>query len=185
MSKGTIAQILGVVVDVDFDKELPAIHQALEVEHDKEKLVLEVQQHLSTNTVRTVALGATEGLRRGMDVVDTGNQITIPVGKETLGRIFSVTGEAIDGKEQPKTKEMYAIHRPAPAFDEQETKTEILETGIKVIDLIAPILKGGKVGLFGGAGVGKTVIIQELIRNIAAEHGGYLLGLCWRWGTNS
>lgn len=173
MSQGTISQVIGVVVDVTFPQELPEIHHALTVEHEKEVLTLEVQQHLSADTVRTVALGATEGLRRGMSVTDTGDQIKIPVGKETLGRIFDVTGKAIDNKETPKTKDRYPIHRPAPAFEEQETKTEILETGIKVIDLIAPIVKGGKVGLFGGAGVGKTVIIQELIRNIAAEHGGY------------
>lgn len=173
MNKGKISQVVGVVVDVAFEDKLPEIYHALEVEQGNEKLVLEVQQHLSTDTVRTVAMGGTDGLRRGMVVVDTGAQISVPVGKETLGRIFSVTGQAIDGKELKSDVQRYTIHRAAPAFDEQETKTEILETGIKVIDLIAPILKGGKVGLFGGAGVGKTVIIQELIRNIAAEHGGY------------
>lgn len=170
---GTISQVIGVVVDITFPKSLPAIHGALEIKNGERNLVLEVQQHLSSDTVRAIALGSTDGLRRGSEVLDTGDEIRVPVGKETLGRIFDVTGSAIDEKPQPKTKELYSIHRPAPSFDEQETKTEILETGIKVIDLIAPILKGGKVGLFGGAGVGKTVIIQELIRNIAAEHGGY------------
>ncbi len=173
MTEGKIDQVIGVVVDVTFPKDLPAIHHALEIDNGGNKLVLEVQQHLSADTVRTVALGATEGLKRGMVVKNTGDQITIPVGKETLGRIFSVTGEVIDGKAQPKSEAKYPIHREAPTFEEQETKTEILETGIKVIDLIAPIVKGGKVGLFGGAGVGKTVVIMELIRNIAAEHGGY------------
>lgn len=173
MNKGKISQVLGVVVDVTFATELPAIYQALRVENAGEKLFLEVQQHLSTDTVRTVALGATEGLRRGMQVEDTGNQIQVPVGKETLGRIFSVTGQAIDGKDQINQPLLMPIHRSAPKFEDQETKTEILETGIKVIDLIAPMTKGGKVGLFGGAGVGKTVVIMELIRNIAAEHGGY------------
>ncbi len=172
-SEGKIAQVVGVVVDVAFTDKLPVIREALEIDHNQERLVLEVQQHLSTDTVRTVALGATEGLRRGMPVRATGAQISMPVGKETLGRIFNVVGEAIDGKDQLSKVDRNPIHRPAPTFEEQETKTEILETGIKVIDLICPILKGGKVGLFGGAGVGKTVIIQELIRNIAAEHGGY------------
>ncbi len=172
MNKGTISQVVGVVVDVEFKEKLPDIYGALEVKNGDETLVLEVQQHVSTDTVRTVALGATEGLSRGMEVVDTGAQISVPVGEETLGRIFNVTGVAIDGKDQPKSKEKYGIHRDAPSFEEQETKTEILETGIKVIDLIAPIVKGGKVGLFGGAGVGKTVVIQELINNIAKAHGG-------------
>lgn len=172
MNKGTIEQIVGVVIDVTFDQQLPEIHHALTLEHENETLVLEVQQHISSKSVRTVALGATEGLRRGMSVEDTGEQISVPVGKETLGRIFSVTGAVIDGKPQPPTKEFHPIHRQAPKFEEQETKTEILETGIKVIDLIAPMLKGGKVGLFGGAGVGKTVVIQELINNVAKAHGG-------------
>ena len=172
MNKGTISQVVGVVVDVEFKEKLPEIYGALEVKNGEETLVLEVQQHVSTDTVRTVALGATEGLSRGMVVTDTGAQISVPVGEETLGRIFNVTGVAIDGKAEPKTKEKYTIHRDAPSFEEQETKTEILETGIKVIDLIAPIVKGGKVGLFGGAGVGKTVVIQELINNIAKAHGG-------------
>lgn len=173
MNKGTISQIVGVVVDVTFPEgKLPDIHHALEVQNGEETLVLEVQQHLSTDTVRTVALGATEGLSRNTEVKATGAQISVPVGEETLGRIFSVTGAVIDGKPAIKKAEKQPIHRPAPSFDEQETKSEILETGIKVIDLIAPIIKGGKVGLFGGAGVGKTVVIQELINNIAKAHGG-------------
>lgn len=174
MANGKISQIVGVVVDVQFKEgSLPAIYNALEVKNGEETLVLEVQQHLTTDAVRAVALGATEGLARGATVKDTGEQVSVPVGKETLGRIFSVTGQVVDEKPQPTKAERHPIHRQAPSFEEQETKTEILETGIKVIDLIAPMLKGGKVGLFGGAGVGKTVIIQELIRNIAAEHGGY------------
>lgn len=173
MTKGIISQIIGVVVDVQFKEgKLPQIYNALEVKNGEETLVLEVQQHLSTDTVRTVALGATEGLARGTEVTDTGDQISTPVGDETLGRIFSVTGQTIDGKPQPTKSKRMPIHRDAPSFEEQETKTEILETGIKVIDLIAPIIKGGKVGLFGGAGVGKTVVIQELINNIAKAHGG-------------
>src|SRR3989344_4013537 len=135
--------------------------------------VLEVQQHLSGRLVRAVAMSSTDGLQRGAKVTDTGGPITVPVGKESLGRMYNVIGEPIDGLGPTKTKERLPIHRPAPSFTDQSTKTEILETGIKVIDLIAPIVKGGKVGMFGGAGVGKTVIIQELIRNIAQEHGGY------------
>jgi F-type H+-transporting ATPase subunit beta len=173
MNKGTIAQIVGVVVDVTFTAgKLPEIHHALEVQNGDDTLVLEVQQHVSADTVRTVALGATEGLSRNAEVTDTGGQISVPVGEETLGRIFSVTGKTIDGKAEITKAEKQPIHRAAPSFEEQETKTEILETGIKVIDLIAPIIKGGKVGLFGGAGVGKTVVIQELINNVAKAHGG-------------
>lgn len=171
--KGTITQVIGPVVDVTFEEKLPDILHALEVERDGVRLVLEVQQHLSNTVVRTVAMTSTEGLRRGDVVVNSGAPIMVPVGKESLGRMYNVIGEPIDGKGAVKTKERLPIHRPAPSFTEQSTKTEILETGIKVIDLICPILKGGKVGLFGGAGVGKTVIIQELIRNIASEHGGY------------
>lgn len=174
MNKGTISQIIGVVVDVQFGENLPAIYNALEVPgKGKEPLILEVEQHLGGGTVRTIAMGATDGLARGAEVTDTGAPISVPVGKETLGRMFDVTGKAIDGKPAVKAKKMYPIHRPAPDFAHQSQKTEILETGIKVIDLLCPFLKGGKVGLFGGAGVGKTVIIQELIRNIAQEHGGY------------
>ncbi|MEK9156228.1 MAG: F0F1 ATP synthase subunit beta [Patescibacteria group bacterium] len=174
MSKtGVITQIIGAVVDVKFDEELPEIYDALECDLEGKRLILEVQQHLDKETVRTVAMSSTDGLQRGVKVATTGKPISVPVGETSLGRMFNVTGEAIDNKEAPKTKERYPIHRPAPEFTEQETKTEIFETGIKVVDLIAPITKGGKVGLFGGAGVGKTVLITELIRNIAAEHGGY------------
>ena len=173
MNTGTISQVIGVVVDMHFPQDLPAIYNAVEVAKGKEKLTFEVQQHLGTNTVRTIAMGSTDGLERGMEAVDSGKPISVPVGEVTLGRMFDVTGKAIDGKADPKTKKTYPIHRKAPAFKSQSQETEILETGIKVIDLLCPFLKGGKVGLFGGAGVGKTVIIQELIRNIAQEHGGY------------
>ena len=174
MNKGKIVQIIGPVVDVEFKpKELPAIYDALEVNLGKDKLVLEVQQHLGDSVVRTVGLGPTDGLKRGQEALDTGKPISIPVGEQVLGRIFNVTGDVIDGKGPVKTQKRYAIHREAPSLIEQETKQEILETGIKVIDLIAPFIKGGKIGVFGGAGVGKTVIIMELIRNIATEHGGY------------
>ncbi|MFA6098232.1 MAG: F0F1 ATP synthase subunit beta [Patescibacteria group bacterium] len=179
MSKNTgkITQVIGAVVDVHFDGELPEIYTALHVEKESEGkkhiVVLEVQQQREGNTVRTVAMDSTDGLSRGMEVVNTGQPITMPVGKETLGRMFNLLGEPLDDKEPVKTAKRYPIHRPAPDFSEQSTATEILETGIKVIDLICPIVKGGKVGLFGGAGVGKTVVIQELIRNIAEEHGGY------------
>ncbi len=173
MNKGIITQVIGAVVDVRFEENLPPVYQALEVKRGEETLVLEVQQHLGMKEVRTIALGSTDGLVRGQEVVDTGAPISVPVGPETLGRMFNVTGNPIDGRGEVKTKEKYPIHRPAPEFVKQSVKTEILETGIKVIDLLCPFLKGGKVGLFGGAGVGKTVIIQELIRNIAQEHGGY------------
>ncbi|MCB9798108.1 F0F1 ATP synthase subunit beta [Candidatus Nomurabacteria bacterium] len=173
MNTGTISQIIGVVVDVHFEQTVPEIYGALEVDSNGTTLVLEVQQHLGSNTVRTIAMGSTDGLSRGDEVKDTGAPISVPVGSKTLGRMFNVTGDPIDGKEVPKTEKKYSIHRKAPEFKNQSQKTEILETGIKVIDLLCPFLKGGKVGLFGGAGVGKTVIIQELIRNIASEHGGY------------
>ncbi len=172
MNKGTIAQVIGPVVDVKFEKDLPAIYNALEIKLGEGKLTLEVQQQLPGNVVRTVAMSSTDGLKRGMEAVDTGMGISVPVGKNTLGRIFNVLGEAVDGQESPKSEKKYTIHRASPKFTDQSTKTEILETGIKVIDLICPILKGGKVGLFGGAGVGKTVVIQELINNIAKAHGG-------------
>lgn len=172
-NKGTIKQIIGAVVDVYFAKNLPEINTALEVKMKDKVLVLETQKHLGDNLVRTVAMGSTDGLARGQEAINTGEPITVPVGKETLGRMFNVLGQAIDGQETPKTKAKHPIHREAPKFTEQSSKTEIFETGIKVIDLICPFTKGGKVGLFGGAGVGKTVVIQELIRNIAAEHGGY------------
>jgi F-type H+-transporting ATPase subunit beta len=178
---GHITQVIGPVVDVEFgDGSLPAINNALEVQGRatqdifsySERLVLEVAQHLGENHVRTVAMSSTDGLTRGMDVVDTGKPITIPVGPPTLGRIMNIIGEAVD-KQGPLTSETsYPIHRPAPSFEDQETAVEMLETGIKVVDLLEPYTKGGKTGLFGGAGVGKTVIIMELIRNIAQEHGG-------------
>ncbi len=170
---GSVKQVIGVVVDVYFADNLPEIFNALEIELNGKKLVLEVEQHIGSNVVRTVAMGSTDGLGRGVQVVDTGMPISVPVGKETLGRIFNVLGEVVDGGPAPKTEKKYSIHRPAPKFTDQSSSVEILETGIKVIDLICPIVKGGKVGLFGGAGVGKTVVILELIHNIASEHGGY------------
>ena len=170
---GQVKQVIGVVVDVYFENNLPEIYNALEISLGDHKLVLEVEQHIGSNVVRTVAMGSTDGLRRGDSVVDTGGPISVPVGEETLGRIFNVLGEAVDGGKTPKTAKKYGIHRPAPKFVDQSDSVEILETGIKVIDLICPIVKGGKVGMFGGAGVGKTVVIQELIHNIASEHGGY------------
>ncbi|MEK7545688.1 MAG: F0F1 ATP synthase subunit beta [Patescibacteria group bacterium] len=172
--KGHIVQVIGPVVDVEFDGELPAILTALETKAvDGHRVVLEVQAHMGDKRVRTVAMQTTDSLRRGLDVTSTGAPISVPVGKETLGRMFDVIGEPIDGGKPVNAKTRWAIHRSAPSFDEQSTKAEIFETGIKVIDLICPFLKGGKVGLFGGAGVGKTVIIMELIRNIASEHGGF------------
>jgi F-type H+-transporting ATPase subunit beta len=174
MNKGTISQVIGVVADVQFENELPNIYSALTTKMpDGKELVLEVQQHLGGNQVRAIAMSSTDGLQRGQEVLDTGAPISVPVGPKTLGRMFDVIGNAIDGQPDPKVETRYPIHRPSPSFDKQSTKYEILETGIKVIDLICPFLKGGKIGLFGGAGVGKTVLIQELIRNIAQEHGGY------------
>lgn len=174
MNKGTITQIIGPVVDVQFaEGKLPEIYNALEISLGKEKLVLEVQQHLGDGQVRAVSMGSTDGLKRGVEVIDTGLPISVPVGKEVLGRLFNVLGDTIDQKGPVKAKKFWPIHRSAPTFEEQSTASEVFETGIKVIDLLAPFVKGGKVGLFGGAGVGKTVLIQELIRNIAAEHGGY------------
>jgi F-type H+-transporting ATPase subunit beta len=169
---GLVKQVIGAVVDVFFDGNLPKVFTALEVNNQGKKLVLETQQHIGSNLVRTIAMGPTDGLKRGDDVANTGAGISVPVGEETLGRIFNVLGEAVDNGAEIKAKKKYEIHRPAPEFKDQSTKTEVLETGIKVIDLICPILKGGKVGLFGGAGVGKTVIIQEFINNIAKAHGG-------------
>ncbi|MBI4598594.1 F0F1 ATP synthase subunit beta [Candidatus Uhrbacteria bacterium] len=172
--KGTIAQIIGPVVDVRFEEGMPSILDALSVRReDGSELVLEVSQHLGGSLARAIAMSATDGLRRGMEVASLGGPISVPVGPETLGRMMNVTGDAIDEMPAVKTKRRDLIHRPAPAFVEQSTKYEIFETGIKVIDLICPFLKGGKTGLFGGAGVGKTVLIQELIHNIATEHGGY------------
>lgn len=174
MNTGEIKQIISVVVDVEFKEKLPDLFNALEtILPNGEKLILEVQQHIGSSTVRAVAMSTTDGLERGQKVTDTGVPISVPVGPETLGRMFNVVGAEIDGLGSVKTKKKYPIHRSPPTFTQQSTKYEILETGIKVIDLICPFLKGGKIGLFGGAGVGKTVMIQELIRNIAQEHGGY------------
>ncbi len=174
MSKnGKITQIIGAVVDVNFENDLPEIYTALETNNSGNKLILEVAQHLGENDVRTIAMDATEGLKRGDEVINTGTPISVPVGPETLGRIINVVGESIDEKGEVKTKEKWPIHRPAPKFTDQATETEQLVTGIKVIDLLAPYAKGGKIGLFGGAGVGKTVTIMELINNIAKAHGGF------------
>lgn len=174
MSKGIIKQIIGPVIDLEFaDGQLPNIYNAVHIKReDNSTLVLEVEQHLGENLVRCVAMDSTDGLRRGMEAMDTGTPITVPVGPEVLGRLMNVIGEPIDELGEIKTKERYPIHRPAPPYESLNTQTEILETGIKVIDLLEPYSKGGKTGLFGGAGVGKTVLIQELIRNIATEHGG-------------
>ncbi len=169
---GKVTQIIGAVVDVQFDGELPEILNALETENNGKKLILEVAQHLGEGTVRTVAMDATEGLVRGAQVTDTGAPISVPVGSATLGRIMNVVGEPVDEKGPIESKERRAIHQEAPAFSEQATESEVLETGIKVVDLLAPYAKGGKIGLFGGAGVGKTVLIMELINNIAKVHSG-------------
>ena len=186
--KGIVTQIIGPVVDVRFPAEdgslpgrqagasggdLPAIKNALELTHGKEKIVLEVVQHLGLNRVRCIAMHDTAGLPRGIEVVDTGGPITVPVGEPALGRMFNVIGEPIDGMDAPKNVKRLPIHQDPPEFTRQSTKAEVFETGIKAIDLMTPFIKGGKVGLFGGAGVGKTVLIQELIRNVASEHGGY------------
>ena len=170
---GTVAQVIGAVVDVSFEGELPQILNALETDNHGNRLVLEVAQHLGENTVRTIAMDSTEGLVRGQEVADTGQPIAVPVGDETLGRIMSVIGEPIDEAGPIKTDGKRAIHQPAPDFVDQSTEAEILVTGIKVVDLLGPYAKGGKIGLFGGAGVGKTVLIQELINNVAKAHGGY------------
>lgn len=171
---GHIVQIIGAVLDIRFTSEkLPALYNAIEIPREgEETLIVEVAQHLGDDVVRCIAMSATDGLIRGAEAIDTGAPIMVPIGKETLGRIFNVTGHAIDGKAD-LTGEKWSIHRDAPSFEEQATDTTILETGIKVVDLLCPYLKGGKIGLFGGAGVGKTVLIQELIRNIATEHGGF------------
>ena len=170
---GKISQVIGAVVDVQFDGELPAILNALEVSNNGQRLVLEVAQHLGESAVRTIAMDSTEGLVRGADAVDTGAPITVPVGPETLGRILNVIGEPVDEGKPVKSKKYYPIHRAAPDDVDQSTEAEILVTGIKVVDLLAPYAKGGKIGLFGGAGVGKTVLIMELINNVAKAHGGY------------
>ena len=173
MNKGVIHQIIGPVIDVKFNpEEMPQLNNAIEIEFQGKTVVAEVAQHMGDDVVRCIALSSTDGLSRGMDAVDTGGPIAVPVGNEVLGRLFNVTGETIDEKGPVDTDKRSSIHREAPHFDEQDTSTQVFETGIKVIDLIAPYTKGGKVGLFGGAGVGKTVLIQELIRNIATEHGG-------------
>ena len=170
---GKITQVIGAVVDVQFEDHLPAILNALETTNGGKRLVLEVAQHLGESTVRTVAMDSSEGLVRGQDVTDTGQPIAVPVGDETLGRIINVVGEPVDEAGPVKTKEMRAIHQPAPSYVDQSTEAQILVTGIKVVDLLAPYAKGGKIGLFGGAGVGKTVLIMELINNVAKAHGGY------------
>ena len=170
---GCVTQVTGAVVDVSFDNHLPPILNALELDNDGNRLVLEVAQHLGESTVRTIAMDTTDGLIRGQEVIDLGEPISVPVGPEVLGRILNVIGEPVDERGKVKTKSKFPIHRPAPDFVEQSTETEILITGIKVVDLLAPYAKGGKIGLFGGAGVGKTVLIMELINNIAKGHGGY------------
>jgi len=170
---GKIAQVIGAVVDVKFENELPEILTALECDNNGLRVVLEVAQHLGENTVRTIAMDTTEGLKRGDKVINTGKAITVPVGPETLGRIINVIGEPIDQRGPLNTKERWPIHRAAPAYVEQSTETEVLVTGIKVVDLLAPYSRGGKIGLFGGAGVGKTVLIMELINNVEKAHGGY------------
>lgn len=178
MKQGKISQVIGPVVDIDFSSDnekekLPAINNALKVAVGEESLILEVAQHLGSGQLRAIAMDSTDGLKRGMEVIDTGAPILVPVGQAALGRMFDVLGNSIDGKGEVKNEKYYPIHREAPGFSEQATEARIFETGIKVIDLICPFLAGGKVGLFGGAGVGKTVLIQELIRNIAQEHGGF------------
>ena len=174
MNTGKIVQVSGPVVDVEFENDdLPAIRDALEVMNGDKKCVMEVAQHIGNHIVRCIMLAASEGLCRDMEVVATGSGIKVPVGEDTLGRLFNVLGQTIDGDKQPEGEANWEIHREPPTFEEQNPAEQILETGIKVIDLLAPYAKGGKIGLFGGAGVGKTVLIQELIRNIATEHGGY------------
>ncbi|MCK4909796.1 MAG: F0F1 ATP synthase subunit beta, partial [Planctomycetes bacterium] len=174
---GKVLQIIGPVVDVVFEEgKLPLIHTALNIKqqgHLKTALVLEVAQHLGNNAVRTISMAATDGLVRGMEVLNTGAPITVPVGRPTLGRVIDLLGKPVDAMGEIKTKDYHPIHRHAPKLIDQSTATEVFETGLKVIDLLAPYAKGGKVGLFGGAGVGKTVLIMELIRNIATEHGGF------------
>ena len=172
-NQGRVVQVIGAVVDVQFEDQLPDILNALEMDNNGNRLILEVAQHLGENTVRTIAMDATEGLTRGMPVSDTGNPIMVPVGPEVLGRIMNVIGEPVDERGPVKTAKKSPIHREAPAFIDQSTEQEILVTGIKVVDLLAPYAKGGKIGLFGGAGVGKTVLIMELINNIVKGHGGY------------
>ena len=170
---GTIVQVVGPVLDIKFaDGHLPNLNNAIHIEHNGKTMTAEVAQHIGDNVVRCIAMSSTDGLVRGTEAIDTDGPIKVPVGKETLGRIFNLLGEAVDNKPTPDTEEHWPIHRPAPSYEEQESTTEILETGIKVVDLIAPYAKGGKIGLFGGAGVGKTVLIMELINNVANQHGG-------------
>ena len=170
---GKVVQVIGPVVDIKFDSEsLPNLYNAINIDLGEGILVCEVEQHMGDDIVRTIAMEATEGLRRGMEAIDTGKPIVVPVGENVLGRVFNVLGNPMDNVGDFKVKEVYPIHRPAPSFKEQSVEPEMFETGIKVIDLLAPYQKGGKIGLFGGAGVGKTVLIQELINNIAKEHGG-------------
>ena len=173
MNYGKITQVMGPVVDVEFEGRLPKIKEALWIENEGKRVVMEVSQHLGENTVRCIMLASSEGLYKDMQVLATGEAISVPVGEKTLGRLFNVVGDTIDGLESLENEEHWSIHRKAPGFDEQAQETEILETGIKVIDLLTPYQKGGKIGLFGGAGVGKTVLIQELITNVATRHGGY------------
>jgi len=170
---GKVVQVIGPVLDIRFeDGQLPELLSAIEIQNGDRKIVAEVAQHVGDNVVRCISMNATDGMVRGLDAVDTGSPITVPVGNDCLGRIFNLLGQAIDDQPDPENAERWPIHRPAPAYEEQETSTEILETGIKVVDLIAPYAKGGKIGLFGGAGVGKTVLIMELINNVAKQHGG-------------
>ena len=174
MAKGKVAQVIGTVVDIEFPpEELPAIYNAIEIPRDGEKLILEVQQHVGNNWVRCLALSPTDGLERGIEAIDTGESLSVPVGRATLGRLFNAMGEPLDNLGPVEAEEHWPIHRPPPSFQDQETTTEMLETGLKVIDLVTPFTKGGKVGAYGGAGVGKTVIIMELIHNIATVHGGF------------
>jgi len=174
MAKGKVVQVIGTVVDIEFPPdELPAIYSAVEIPRDGDKVILEAQEHIGNNWVRCLAMSPTDGLERGLEAIDTGKPLAVPVGKATLGRLFNIVGEPLDELGAVKTKERWPIHRPPPSLEDQKTTTEMLETGLKVIDLITPFTKGGKVGAYGGAGVGKTVIIMELIRNIATEHGGF------------
>jgi len=174
MARGKVVQVIGTVVDVEFPPDqLPALYNAIEIPTEKGKIVLEAEEHLPNDWIRCVSLSPTEGLQRGAEAIDTGTSLKVPVGRATLGRLFNVLGEPIDGLGEVKAEEKWPIHRPPPSFEDQSTTTEILETGLKALDLITPFTKGGKIGAYGGAGVGKTVIIQELIRNIATAHGGY------------
>ena len=173
MAKGRVSQVIGTVVDIEFPQdELPALRNAIEIPRDGEKLILEVQQHIGNNWVRCLSLVPTDGLERGAEAIDTGAPVAVPVGPATLGRLFNVFGEPLDNLGPVQADERWPIHRPPPSLQEQETTAQMLETGLKVIDLVTPFARGGKVGAYGGAGVGKTVIIMELIHNIATEHGG-------------